>query len=329
MAALRKLVFMLLYTGRVHELFRYFNRNKLTILLYHGVAPAKTQGIYNYLGKHVSPDAFRAHLTYIAQRYTVLSLDDALRRLKERTLPCYALAITFDDGYQNLYSHAFPLLKEFGIPATIFIATDFVLQKRPLWVDRLEYALGQKEGARAELVAEDMQLRSELKALPNTELESRLTAIERQAKVALRNFSGERAVYAPLSETEVKVLQKAGIGIGGHTKTHLSLPHLSDGEAAEEIAGSKLALEEKFGTISQVFCYPYGRWNQKTEQLVIEAGFAGAVTTKEGANPVGIHPFRLQRFSMDGVEDIRRCAAATSGLLLFMRKLILMIKIKE
>lgn len=318
---MRKLLFMLLCWGGLPQLFRYFNRQALTVLLYHGVAPKRAQGIYNYRGKYISPEAFRGHLGYIARHYTVLPLDKSLQRLREHTLPRYALAITFDDGYQNFYTHALPLLKEFRMPATIFLVTDFVLQKKPLWVDRLEYAIGQKGVSREERIEEDMRVRAELKKLPSSKRERRLEAIERQTGAALRDFSGERAVYAPLTESEIKDMQEAGITLGGHTKSHPVLSHLSDGEAREEIVGSRRALEEHFGAISQVFCYPYGRWNEKTEQLVTEAGFTGALTTIQGVNSADTHPYRLRRFTMDEVDDIRRCAAVISGMRLFLRRL--------
>jgi peptidoglycan/xylan/chitin deacetylase (PgdA/CDA1 family) len=317
---MRDTFYALLYAVGAHHFFRYFNGRALTVLLYHGVAPETGQGIYNYKGKHISPEAFKRHLDFVARYYTVLPLDESFRRFRERTLPRHALAITFDDGYRNFYTHALPLLKESGMPATIFLATDFVLKKRPLWVDRLEYAIGQKRISREERIAEDTRLRAELKSLPNRECERRLAPIEKQIGSTLYDFSAEREVYAPLDETEIQEMQSVGITIGGHTKSHASLPHLSDAEAAQEIEESKQALEARFGTISQLFCYPYGRWNEKTEQLVIEAGFSGALTTIEGANFPGTHPFRLRRFSMDGVEDIRRFAAAISGLRLFLRK---------
>jgi peptidoglycan/xylan/chitin deacetylase (PgdA/CDA1 family) len=317
---MRDIFYALLYTLGAHHIFQYFNSRSLTVLLYHGVAPETNQGIYNYKKKNISPEAFKEHLGFIARHYTVLPLDQSFRRLRERTLPRHALSITFDDGYRNFYTYALPLLKEFQMPATIFLASDFVLKKKPLWVDRLEYAIGQKQLSREERIAEDSRLRAELKSLPSRECERRLVPIEKQTDATLRDFSAERAVYAPLNENEIKEMQAVGITIGGHTKSHASLPHLSVAEAADEIEGSKQALQEHFGEISQLFCYPYGRWNEKTEQLVIEAGFSGALTTIEGTNFPATHPFRLRRFSMDGVEDIRRFAATISGARLFLRR---------
>jgi peptidoglycan/xylan/chitin deacetylase (PgdA/CDA1 family) len=318
---MRKILFTFLYAVGMPKLFRYINKDALTILFYHGVAPERTEGIYNYSRKHISPNAFRTHLKYIAEHYTVLSLDEAIQRLRAGTLPRHALAITFDDGYGNFYAHALPVLKEFKMPATVFLVTDFMLKMKPLWVDRLEYLIGHAPSSREERVAEDRRLRAEFKSLPTKECERRLAAKEAAEGVALINFSGEGEVYAPLTVTEVREMQADGITIGAHTKSHPSLPHLPYEEAAEEIIGSKQALEMTFGEISQLFCYPSGRWNEEIEQLVMRAGFRGALTTIEGANFAHTHPYRLRRFGMDGVEDRERCAAVISGMRSFLRNI--------
>ena len=221
---MRDIFYAFLYTLGVHHFFRYFNGRSLTVLLYHGVAPETNQGIYNYKRKHISPEAFKEHLGFIARHYTVLPLDESFRMLRERTLPRHALAITFDDGYKNFYTYALPLLKEFRMPATIFVASDFVLKKKPLWVDRLEYAIGQKKLSREERIAEDLRLRAELKSLASRECERRLMPIEREIGATLYDFSDERAVYAPLNESEIKEMQEIGITIGGHTKSSCLAP---------------------------------------------------------------------------------------------------------
>ena len=67
------------------------------------------------------------HLDWIARRFQVVSLDDLRVRLetRSRTAPPIA-AITFDDGYRDVYEHAFPLLQRKGLPATVFVATSYV-----------------------------------------------------------------------------------------------------------------------------------------------------------------------------------------------------------
>ena len=119
------------------------------------------QGIYNYKRKHISPEAFKEHLGFrYARHYTVLPLDKSFRMLRERTLPRHRAGDNFGSTAIKISTlMRYPLSKEFRMPATIFVASDFVLKKKPLWVDRLEYAIGQKKLSREERIAEDSRLR--------------------------------------------------------------------------------------------------------------------------------------------------------------------------
>ncbi len=97
----------------------------LNILVYHHVStntPPSTT---------ISPENFRAHLQLLKDEgFTVVSLEEGLKAMTENTLlPKKAVAITFDDGYRNIYENAYPLLKEFDYPFTLFIATDAIDQK--------------------------------------------------------------------------------------------------------------------------------------------------------------------------------------------------------
>ncbi len=99
--------------------------NHVNILVYHHVSestPASTS---------VSPAQFRGHLQWLKdQGFTVVDLRAALTAIQsEEPLPDHAVAITFDDGYGNIYDNAWPLLKEFNYPFTVFIATDAIDQK--------------------------------------------------------------------------------------------------------------------------------------------------------------------------------------------------------
>src|SRR5947207_2890344 len=119
-----------------------FEPNKLTILTYHGVSPE---------GKFIRPKTFSRHIDFIKRRYHVLPLDNAVEKLYRGALPRNALAITFDDGYKNLYDFAFPVLREFNLPATMFLPTDFVFNKMPIWTD----------------LVDDSDLKDEMKKLPD------------------------------------------------------------------------------------------------------------------------------------------------------------------
>jgi peptidoglycan/xylan/chitin deacetylase (PgdA/CDA1 family) len=322
---MRRLLFLLVEILGVNALFRLSHRNSLTIVLYHGVAPAKQQGIYNYRGKFITPSAFREQLVYFKRHYTILELDEAVRRMREGNLPRHALAITFDDGYRNVYTYAYPVLKEMSVPATMFLPTDFVLEKKPLWVDRLEYAMGRTEGSFAERAARDAETRDELKRLGIDERERRLADIERASGTAFTDFSGERSVYAPLTQDEIREMRAGGISFGAHTKTHPILSRINSEEALrDEIAGSKGALEQAIGPLSNIFAYPNGQrgdWDERAERILEDARFVSSLTTVEGVSTKHTHPFRLKRYALDATDNGWVFAAIASGVRLWLRTL--------
>lgn len=91
-------------------------KDNAVILLYHHVSNSTPKGT------SVSPDTFRQHMQHLAEHHHVLPLKDVIHALQtKQPLPDKAVVITFDDGYENIYTNAHPILKEFGFPYTIFI----------------------------------------------------------------------------------------------------------------------------------------------------------------------------------------------------------------
>lgn len=240
-------------------------------------------------------------MQYFKKYYAILALDEGIKRLSNNTLPPNALAITFDDGYRNFYTYAFPILKKLNIPATIFLATDFVLEKKPLWVDRLEYAGFMSD---------------EYKLLFADERKRLVKETERRAGISFTDFEGDRAVYAPLELEEIREMQTAGIAFGAHSRSHSILSRIPQELIEEEVAGSKHALEEAGIRVSVAFAYPNGQagdWNETVEKAVEKAGFTAALTTVEGVNKRGAHPLRLKRIAMDGTDNSKAFAVIASG----------------
>ena len=125
----------------------------VAILTYHHIAdcPAGQEG---HRGLFVSPGLFRRQLAWLRERdYVSLSLDELGGYLREGgALPKRWVAITFDDGWRDNFTHGWPLLKEFGFGATIFLITDRVARREPVgaWDDYLtagDVAVLQAEGA--------------------------------------------------------------------------------------------------------------------------------------------------------------------------------------
>lgn len=308
---------MCYYLG-LPALARVLHRNKLTIVLYHGVDEARDLGTYNYRKKFITPAAFERHLQYYAAHHTVMALDDGVAALRNGTLPPHALVITFDDGYRNNFTHAFPLLKRYSMPATVFVTTNFVVHNEPLWVDRLEYAInaGMNNASFAEKIAYDERERMRLKRLPHTERMRALEKLERTYGVQLTDFCDDRAVYAPLTKTDMEEMSVHGIMFGAHTESHPILKTLDVEIQRSEITGSHEALGLLTPARSKVFAYPNGQagdMDETTAAIVRECWFDAALTTLPGVNDTATDAYMLKRFTLDGTDKFPFFVVTASG----------------
>lgn len=328
---LRNTLLFTLYSLGIHHLFRLRQRNKLTILLYHGVAPRIDSGIFNYRKKFLSPKGFEKHVAYLKKKYSVIDIDTAVKALISKTpLPPYPLAITFDDGYKNALEFVLPILKTHDARATIFLVTNFIDAKIPLWVDRLEYVIGNGKRFSSLNTDEkkhlDAKTREHMKTLPNDERETALLQMESENNIALSNFEDESsALYAPLSWEDIKSMQGGPMSFGAHTQSHPILAKVSDEVACREVSGSLKTLRNHVKQPSEIFAYPNGRladFTSSTETLVREAECVGALTTIPGLNTAKCNFFALKRFSMDDTESVISFTLRITGVHAYLQSIL-------
>lgn len=344
---MRKILLRLFYFLGIHHWARYSARNKIVVLCYHGFTPRTFSarkggggsGIENYQGKHLDVAIFQSQLDYLKKYYQVISLEKLLAYYERGTpLPAYSLAITIDDGYESGYKLAFPLLRERGMPAAIFITTDFVDRGAWLWVDRLEYAMDRTSSRRLELKiggeifsfdlstdpakkSADTKIRTQLKTVPADLREEILGGIEKSLGVRL---SKEKApeIYRPLAGPQIKEMIQSGlVTFGSHSVSHPILSRLSDPLLGEEVGKSRESIEGKTGTACRFFCYPNGRegdFNERTKKALGEAGYRAAFTTVEGMNEGRGDVFELKRIGVH--EDPVEFVMTVSGVLTFLSK---------
>lgn len=125
--SLKFLVFAFLYAVGITRLARWRNRQRVAILCYHGVTQRPSRTSQDPAGLHVRCSRFLAHLNYLKRHYRIISLRDYLKARQEGSpLPDYSVVLTFDDGFRNFFTTAAPLLNRKGIPATLFLITDWV-----------------------------------------------------------------------------------------------------------------------------------------------------------------------------------------------------------
>ncbi len=279
----KRLAIEAFHRGGGLDAVRWFNRRGLRILMYH----------------HFSdPAALASQCAHIRRHYNPVSISRVGRWLKiGEPLPENPVAITVDDGYRDFLTVAHPVFREYGIPVTVFVVTDFLDGKLWLWVDRVQYAYRRANRP----YEESRQMVESLKRLPNAE---RLSALARlSASLGIVLPSEPPPEYRPLFWDEVRRLAAEGVEFGPHTMTHPILSSISSvSEITREIAGSKRRLEDELGRPSVHFCYPNGSWHDIGEDAlsaVRASGFETAVSTIPGLNSRPADPFLLRRIAAD------------------------------
>ena len=104
------------------------NPHRLPILMYHSISQNGDNSIHPYFVTETSPKVFESQMQYLHDNgYSTLSLDDVVKLLKSAAPPSRKyVAITFDDGYRNFYTDAFPTLSRFGFRSTVFLPTAYI-----------------------------------------------------------------------------------------------------------------------------------------------------------------------------------------------------------
>jgi peptidoglycan/xylan/chitin deacetylase (PgdA/CDA1 family) len=297
---------------------RWMNRKGLRILMYH---------------RFTEREPLARQCAHIRARYSPVSMSQAADWLMHGgRLPENAAAITVDDGYRDFYQVAYPVLREYGIPATVYLVSDFLDRRLWLWVDQVRYGFLHGEARRFQMeIAGEAPLGFELgsretrgaAARAVTEAAKRISNAERlrllerlPEQLGVRLPEEAPAEYEALRWDEVREMAAAGIDFGAHTRTHPILSRLAgEGELASEIGGSKRRIEQQVGRVVEHFCYPNGSREdvgREAVEAVRSAEFRTAVMTESGLNYVGGDQFRLRRIGVEpGLDDtyFERCAA--------------------
>jgi peptidoglycan/xylan/chitin deacetylase (PgdA/CDA1 family) len=284
---------------------RWANRKRLRILMYHRFRD-------------------RAELArqceHICTHYTPVSMGQVAEwLLAAGGWPENALAITVDDGYRDFYQVAYPVFREHGIPATVYLVTDFLDRRLWLWVDRVRWAYLNSErvqGGREERLRAARTAIETAKRMANHE---RLAWIERVPdQLAVRIPEEAPVEYEGLRWDEVREAAANAIEFGAHTRSHPILSTLSgERELTDEIAGSKRRIEEELGRPVEHFCYPNGSArdiNAATVQVVRESGFRTATTTDVGMVSAKADALHLRRIGVDPWLDERYFAECAAGI---------------
>jgi len=244
---------------------------------------------------------FERHIDWIGRQFAFVGLDEIGDRLaRGDALDRPLAAITFDDGYADVYEHAMPVLVRKGIPAAMFVVTELVGRSDWQVHDRLYYLLDKAYGrwtnpwdgltrlfADADVAADDIPGLRAASRNPSQAVTALLPALSQHdadrlmAVLHAQTGGGPAAVPPTVTWPMLDEMQRAGFTIGSHTKTHVWLAHESTEKASDEIAASKAELERRLASPVRHFAYPGGQFTTPVVELVAQAGYRFAYSACE------------------------------------------------
>ncbi len=272
------------------------------ILCYHNVVAdgrgaTGAAGAPGAAGVHLARAAFCRQMEWLAARYQVVPLLELVARLAQGKPLGRLAAVTFDDGYRGVLAYALPVVRDLGLPVTVFVVSEAAERGRPFWWDYPALARADTPARRARWLDE---LRGDGDAI--------LAAARAGEPDALPDDR------RPATWPALAAAAGADVTLGVHSATHRALPRLTDAELDRELAESRAAVQRAAGVAPHVFAYPYGLWDGRTRAAVRAHGYRAAVTLDYGLVRAGADPWALPRVNVPATIPRAAFAAWCAGL---------------
>ena len=316
---LRKLLANGLYYSGLLWLYGAFKlHRRVVVLMYHRVLPDGAD-TFSEEGIIVTPATFARHLRFLKRYFHPLSVDELAESLhSDRRLPSRGCLITFDDGWHDNVTHALPLLEAHGVPAVVFLATDFVGSSSCFWQERLTrrmYRAIELDGPARTLV--EAHTSSDVRLLPPAErrrairaavtrmkewpaadvarFESRLDEALAGANIDLASHGDDRFMDW---QDAAQLAPPSPLVAAAHGCSHLPLTTLPPAQAEHELRDARARVQAALGRQVTAIAYPNGNYDDTVVQLAGRAGYRIGFTTQRGLVSEGDDPLRLRRLNV-------------------------------
>jgi peptidoglycan/xylan/chitin deacetylase (PgdA/CDA1 family) len=327
----------MLQRAGMFDAWRRDHEKDIAILMFHGTPNPLCPSTWMPLRPQITTEHVDWCLGIIRNYYNFISLDEAVGILKGEKPPVEnGIAITLDDGYRNNIVDALPVFKKYGAPITIFLTVSSIDNRKPLWFDRLDYALqftdvenhkfkiGRKHfkfssGGRERLASSYSRFRKLIKNQYTDEvefymkLEEVISRFEQAGGKRLDGIFEDDPWSALLSWDEIAKIQGDGVSFGSHTMDHFRVSHLGENLLRYQFSNSKSKIEKVVGNACRHIAYPDGNYSETAVKIAKECGFESGVTTIEGINRIGCGIMTLKRISVPLTPDPTELIAYVSG----------------
>lgn len=305
---------------------RAFGADRLIALAYHRVIDHTGPGFVGFAGNvSATPSEFADQMAWVADRFSVVSLDDVAAAAAGASLPDRAVLITFDDGYQDNLDNALPVLRRLGLSAALFVATDHVGTGKAFWWDRVAAFFVHRAGEEVDLPilgqarwdaadAQSLAARwiAAAKRIPHDEMRAAVTTLTEGTDAA--DIGG-----LVMSWDGAREMASHGVAIGGHTHTHPILTRVPIETAREEINRSRADVGREIGAAAIGFAYPNGGtgdFDDTVVRAVGEAGYPVAFTLLPGPTrrrEIVADPLTIRRVYVHHGDGLSRLAGKMAG----------------
>lgn len=273
------------------SMLRSMLKRDLRILAYHRVLSIADPDAFAFDHELISASEarFRKQMTLLRERYNPIRFGDVIRALESGTaLPPRPVIVTFDDGYDDNYRVAFPILRELGVPATFFVSTGHVQSGLPYAYDWFVHVICRSAPGQLRIAALGVDC-----ALPATIAQRRELAMDLLDRLKSLDAQAQQAVIAtleqesdlprtrghadckPMNWEQLREMQAAGMEIGSHGVWHRMLAKLPPSEMHQEVHQSKQMLDGELALPVTTISYPVGGLDAYNEAVIESAKAAG------------------------------------------------------
>jgi peptidoglycan/xylan/chitin deacetylase (PgdA/CDA1 family) len=324
----------LVWTGAMSLRRRTALRRHAAVLAYHRVLPDGSDTA-SHPGIVVSPETFDRQMSVLKREFRPLTLAEFETHISaRRPFEPGACLVTFDDGWIDTFTTAWPILEKYAIPAVVFLPTNYIGTGRVFWQETLGHRLLHARHVARDDAAQLSGIRRALDACGLAGLAgvvargSRpelLEAIRRLkldpaldpglAIAALDDALGAGAGQLPLDRfmtwDEVRALAQRGLAFGAHGHTHHILSRMAGGVLSTDLEMARDAMTRELGTRPTALSYPNGGWNDEVIAAAAAAQFRTGFTMDRGHVSADDAPFALRRMNIH--DGLTRDAALFRG----------------
>jgi peptidoglycan/xylan/chitin deacetylase (PgdA/CDA1 family) len=294
-------------------------RPSLAVLVYHRILnPADSR--YDPAVIEATPDQFDDQMATLRRRHAAVDPEELCDLIENPSkVKHFRIAITFDDGYRDNFTNAFPILRSHGLSAMFFVPTHFIGTKRIPWWDQIAWVVRNTKKTevtfefpqkktftidQANPASSIQQIIRLFSKAGNVDQDKFLAEVERACALEIPKEADEAQFF---SWEEADEMQKGGMAIGSHTHSHRILNSLSADEQKKECTDSGKQLKERGFARSDCLAYPVGNltsFSDETIRYAKEAGYRFAFSNFGGLNAPGkIEPMNVRRMGMDIAEN--------------------------